>query len=231
VRIVIRPRGPYVVTGDPPLVRTEIVKTEHGEPVDWDEGPTLVTPQGEYLLCRCGASETRPFCDKVCETLDWSWDETADRGPTAARRAAFEGEDLLLTDDLSLCSKAGFCTNLWTNVWTLVEEEGEDDEAREQLVGMVHRCPSGRLVLREVDADDDLEPELEPSIGVQPNGPYWIRGRIPVESEDGTVWEVRNRMTLCRCGQSRNKPFCDGSHKIVGFRDAAQPQEPAQPAP
>ncbi|MFB3739017.1 MAG: CDGSH iron-sulfur domain-containing protein [Candidatus Velamenicoccus archaeovorus] len=223
MRIVILPRGPYAVTGDPPLLRRAIVETEHGEPVAWDEGPTFPTPQGEYLLCRCGASRTRPFCDQACETLEWSWVETADRGPTADRRSVFEGDDLVLTDDLSLCSKAGFCINLRTNVWTLVEEEGDDEQARAELVGMVHRCPSGRLVLREADADDDLEPAFEPSIGIEPNGPYVIRGRIPLESEDGTGWEVRNRMTLCRCGQSRNKPFCDGSHKVVGFRDPAEP--------
>ncbi|HEX9122672.1 MAG TPA: CDGSH iron-sulfur domain-containing protein [Actinomycetota bacterium] len=222
-RIEVRRGGPYAVQGDPPLLRTAIVKTEHGEPVDWDEGPSFLTPDGEYLLCRCDRSQQRPFCDRACETIEWDWAETADRRPTAARRGSFEGEDLILTDDLSLCSKAGFCTNLTTNVWTLVEEEGDDPEAREQLVGMVHRCPSGRLVLRESDADEDLEPALEPSIGVQPNGPFWVRGRIPVESEDGTTWEVRNRVTLCRCGHSRNKPFCDGSHKIVGFRDAAEP--------
>jgi CDGSH-type Zn-finger protein len=222
VRIVIRRKGPYAVTGTPPLIRAAIVETGHGEPVDWDEGPGFATPDGEYLLCRCGRSGELPFCDRVCDTLDWSWAETADRGPTAERRTAFEGEDLVLTDDLSLCSKAGFCTNLRTNVWTLVEE-ADDPDARGELVGMVHRCPSGRLVLHEPAVDEDVEPALEPSIGVQPNGPFWVRGGIPVESEDGTPWEVRNRVTLCRCGHSRNKPFCDGSHKVVGFRDPAEP--------
>ncbi|HZD79713.1 MAG TPA: CDGSH iron-sulfur domain-containing protein [Actinomycetota bacterium] len=224
-RIRIRPRGPYVVSGDPPLLRTAIVKTEHREPVDWDEGPSFSPPAGEYLLCRCGASPTLPFCDGSCESLEWEDALTADRGPTAERRSLFEGEDLELTDDLSLCSKAGFCTNLSSNVWDLVEES-DDPDAREQLVGMVQRCPSGRLVLREAPSGAELEPELEPSIGVQPSGPFWVRGMIPVESEDGLGWEVRNRMTLCRCGSSRNKPFCDGSHKVVGFRDAAMPARP-----
>ena len=63
------------------------------------------------------------------------------------------------------------------------------------------------------------------SIGVteQPSekvsGPLWLRGGIPVISADGFAYEVRNRMTLCRCGASANKPFCDGSHFKVGFRD------------
>lgn len=51
------------------------------------------------------------------------------------------------------------------------------------------------------------------------DGPLWVRGGIPVESSDGATYEVRNRVTLCRCGRSSNKPFCDGTHKGVGFRD------------
>jgi CDGSH-type Zn-finger protein len=42
---------------------------------------------------------------------------------------------------------------------------------------------------------------------------------VPVVAADGSTYEVRNRQTLCRCGESDNKPFCDGSHKQVGFRE------------
>lgn len=224
--IQVRPSGPYVVSGDLPLLRTAIVETEHGEPVDWNEGPSFTTPEGEYRLCRCGASSTRPFCDDACDSLAWDGTEVADRGPTSDRRGSFPGADIELTDDLSLCSKAGFCTNLVTNVWDLVEE-ADDPDAREELVSMVQRCPSGRLVLNAPTAGSALEPELPASIGVQPSGPFWVRGGVPVVSADGHRWEVRNRVTLCRCGQSRNKPFCDGSHKVVGFRDPAMPPEGA----
>jgi CDGSH-type Zn-finger protein len=51
------------------------------------------------------------------------------------------------------------------------------------------------------------------------SGPIGFRGGIPVESSDGTTSEVRNRQTLCRCGKSQNKPFCDGSHIDEGFND------------
>jgi CDGSH-type Zn-finger protein len=46
-----------------------------------------------------------------------------------------------------------------------------------------------------------------------------VKGGVPVESADGTVYEVRNRVTLCRCGKSTNKPFCDGTHIDVNFKD------------
>ena len=63
-----------------------------------------------------------------------------------------------------------------------------------------------------------IEPDFEPSIGLVMDtqagkmGPLWVRGGIPIESADGKTYEIRNRVTLCRCGKSSNKPFCDGSH-------------------
>ncbi|MGZ8637173.1 MAG: CDGSH iron-sulfur domain-containing protein [Actinomycetota bacterium] len=58
---------------------------------------------------------------------------------------------------------------------------------------------------------------------MEPDASFWVRGGVPVVSEDGRGYEVRNRQTLCRCGHSANKPFCDGSHRRVGFADAADP--------
>lgn len=222
-RVVVVKGGPYRVEGGLRLLRTAIVKTEHREPVEWDEGPDFDVSES-YELCRCGESATRPFCDGACERVGFVGAETADRGPIAVRRSPTEGEGVILYDDGSLCSKAGFCTNLRTSVWELAEEAGDPD-AREEFVGMVRRCPSGRLTYAEAaDPGTTVEPAFDPSIGVEPNASYWLRGGIPVVSEDGAPYEVRNRQALCRCGTSRNKPFCDGSHKLVRFRDDAQPR-------
>jgi uncharacterized Fe-S cluster protein YjdI len=130
----------------------------------------------------------------------------------------------VLYDDGSLCTHAGFCTNLRTNVWDLAERYGDDPDAREEFVGMMHRCPSGRLAFAEPeDPEATIEPAFEPSIGVEPDASYWLRGGIPVVSEDGRAYEARNRQTLCRCGHSGNKPFCDGAHRFAGFSDDARP--------
>ena len=69
------------------------------------------------------------------------------------------------------------------------------------------------------------EPTLPVSIGLVEDpaqgcsGPLWLRGGIPVVGADGVEYEVRNRVTLCRCGGSKNKPFCDGTHAAIKFRD------------
>lgn len=227
-RIVVRRNGPYVVEGDVPLLRTAPVETEYGEPVAWDEGPAFDTPSGTYELCRCGRSSRKPFCDSTHEREPFDGTERADRGPSVDRRTTWEGTDVVMTDDRVLCTTAGFCGDRFTNVWQMIDET-DDPDVRERLIAMVRRCPSGRLVYQLPPSTEDVEPTFEPSpsIGVEPNGPLWARGGVPVVSEDGTPYEVRNRQTLCRCGRSANKPFCDGSHRArglqAGFVDAADP--------
>jgi CDGSH-type Zn-finger protein len=222
-RVVIRKDGPYRVEGDVPLLRTTIVETEHGEPIDWEEGPGFGRPaSGSYEICRCGRSSRKPFCDSTHEREPFDGTERADKRPSAIRRVSFVGDGVVMTDDKMFCTHAGFCGDRFTNVWAMIEETS-DPAVRERLMDMVRKCPSGRLAYQVPPDTEDVEPALEPSIGIEPNGPMWVRGRIPVVSEDGTEWEVRNRVTLCRCGRSRNKPYCDGTHQRVGFIDPAEP--------
>src|SRR5882672_3623831 len=216
-RVRIAEDGPYEVTGSPPLVRTAQIETEFGEPIGWED-PTPIDAPTAFDLCRCGRSSRKPFCDASHETTPFDGTEVADRRPRAERVRVFEGDGVVLTDDTSLCTHAGHCADRFTDVWEMVRRTS-DPAVRARLQYMVDLCPSGRIAHAAVAATAPDEPELEPSIAVIRDGPLWVRGRIPVESADGTTYEVRNRVTLCRCGRSSNKPFCDGTHKVVGFRD------------
>ena len=216
-RVRISEDGPYEVDGSPPLVRTAQIETEFGEPIGWEE-PTPIDAPAEFDLCRCGRSSRKPFCDASHETTRFDGTEVADRRPRAERVRVLEGDGVVLTDDISLCTHAGHCADRFTDVWEMIRRTS-DPEVRARLQHMVDLCPSGRIAhAATADAEPD-EPEFEPSIAVIRDGPLWVRGGIPVESADGTTYEVRNRVTLCRCGRSSNKPFCDGTHKVVGFRD------------
>jgi hypothetical protein len=101
-------------------------------------------------------------------------------------------------------------------IWDLVQSE--EPGARETAIEEACNCPSGRLVLRDNKTGEVIEPALDKSIVLieypakGEHGPLWVRGGIPVISADGKPYPVRNRVTLCRCGKSGNKPFCDGSH-------------------
>lgn len=82
----------------------------------------------------------------------------------------------------------------------------------------VHRCPTGALSYALPNGN--TEPADPSSIRPARDGPLYLRGEIRVETEDGRVIAEGLRMALCRCGATKNAPFCDGSHREVGFRDA-----------
>ncbi|HXV87017.1 MAG TPA: CDGSH iron-sulfur domain-containing protein, partial [Gemmatimonadales bacterium] len=68
-------------------------------------------------------------------------------------------------------------------------------------------------------------------ITVRRNGPYRVHGPVLLTDHDGNVIETGEMFVLCRCGQSRTKPFCDGTHKTVGFIDPVPPAFPPAPSP
>lgn len=219
IRIEISENGPYLVYGDVPLTEMAPVHTFNGEPVEWHTLRQVPTPtpgpDAPLELCRCGKSSSKPFCDNSHEAGAFDGTETADRRPFAQRAEEDSHGDVTLLDDGPLCVSAGFCGTRTTSVWALLGES--DDPQRAALMReMVWRCPSGRLVLRD-SKGTDVEPDLDPEIAVIPGGPLWVRGGIQIISADGSRWEPRNRVTLCRCGESSIKPFCDGSHADAHF--------------
>lgn len=217
--ITIRENGPYLVTGGVALLKRTPAYSVHGEPLEWDEvgdkkdKPTEVGER--YELCRCGKSTNKPFCDDAHKVYGFEGSLSADRGPTSARWREIAGGNIQVTDDTSLCSGTGFCGTRFANIWTMIRR-ADDPEVQERIMRMVRNCPSGRLVLYN-EGGQELEPEFMPSIAEIPNGPLWVRGGIQIQSPDGFVYEVRNRVTLCRCGESKNMPFCDSTHEEIKF--------------
>src|ERR1700722_2350069 len=215
VVINVRRNGPYVVSGAPQLVRKSKVMSEWDEPMIWRRDAT-VPADGSYRLCRCGHSSHKPFCDGTHARVDFDGTETASTAPSAGRRKRFTSPQITLTDDEPLCVSAGFCHSHSDDVWNMVEKS-EDTDVRFELMHRVASCPSGRLVYEL--ADGAHESDLPVEIGGIKDGPYWVTGGIEVTMSDGRSLEVRNRVTLCRCGQSSNKPLCDGTHQEIGFSD------------
>jgi CDGSH-type Zn-finger protein len=227
MRIDVIKDGPYQVSGGVPVVRQTIGTDGDGQSVRWEAGDEI--PAGtEYKLCRCGHSSSKPFCDGTHERIGFTGTETATHEPYLSQADEEDGQELALTDDVSLCAFARFC-DADGQIWNLVEQEGRAGDVR-RVAG---NCPSGRLVAWDLASKTPLEPSLPPSIGVVEDpgqgvsGPLWVRGGIELYDADGVRYETRNRVTLCRCGASGNKPFCDGSHASIGFRDCL----PAVPYP
>jgi CDGSH-type Zn-finger protein len=220
-RIKVTKDGPYIVSGKVPLAEEHIVVGRDGEPARWDKGPSL-PDQETYALCRCGASKNKPFCDGSHFAVAFDGTETAGRRTYLenAEKTVGPGVDLTWSEDF--CVVARFCHG-GDQAWGYAERSGDAD-AREKAVKEACDCPSGSLVAWDKHTGSAIEPKLEPEIGLiedpraGTSGSLWVKGGIPVESADGFEYETRNRVTLCRCGQSKKKPFCDGAHVAAGFK-------------
>jgi CDGSH-type Zn-finger protein len=221
LKIVVEIDGPYRVEGGVPLAKQIIEANAEGGSFEWREGDAF-RAQNSYELCRCGQSHDKPYCDGSHEEVGFDGSETASRAAYLEQAQVFDGPLMELTDAESLCAYARFC-DPHGQVWNLIEQT-DSEEARELVRHEAGHCPAGRLVAWDKRAKQAFEPVFDPSIGLVEDpqmgvsGPIWVRGGIPVESADGTPYEVRNRLTLCRCGASNNKPFCDGTHASTGFK-------------
>jgi CDGSH-type Zn-finger protein len=221
-KIVVSRNGPFMVSGNVSLSIWNIVRSKDGISWEWKEGRKFDTGE-EYALCRCGSSNEKPFCDGTHAKVKFKGKETASRLLFDDQASTFVGPTLTLRDAEELCSMAGFC-DAGGGIWRLTKKS-DDPKAHDLVIREANYCPAGRLVVQDRKTGKEIEEALPPSIGVVEDpglgisGPLWVRGGIRIESYDGKPYEVRNRVTLCRCGASTNKPLCDRAHIDIEFRD------------
>jgi CDGSH-type Zn-finger protein len=214
-KIRVLKNGPYLVSGNVPLRKMTIECDGKGIPIEWLIGQKLKTSV-TYSLCRCGQSNNKPFCDGTHVKVNFDGTEVSDNDPFDKMAKTIDGPKLKLKDAEILCASARFC-HRGGDIWPQIPKS-DDIKLKQNAVRNASDCPSGRLVVIDKENGKTIEPDLEKSVGFIEDpgkgvdGPIWIRGGIPVYSTDGMLYEVRNRMTLCRCGKSTNKPFCDSSH-------------------
>ncbi len=221
-KIKIIKNGPYIVTGNVPIEEKLIVF----ENANYAYANGRELPQAEtYALCRCGHSKNMPFCDGFHAFIGFDGAEVASKEKFMDCAKQYNGSDFILYDQENLCAFARFCHRPAGDAWSLTEDS-DDPVYKVEAIRAACDCPAGRLVVKDKFTENEIEPEYEKSIVIiqdpenQCGGPIWVRGGIPIESADGLVYEVRNRVTLCRCGQSKNKPFCDAAHITTEFHDS-----------
>jgi CDGSH-type Zn-finger protein len=211
--ITVAANGPYLVAGNLALHRRRDVQSELGEPMTWVTSSTLET-KDRYALCRCGQSERKPFCDGTHARI--GFDAAYSAAGSYDEQADVVGGDVNVRYDQSICVHAGFCGTTVTNVWDEAVKTG-DTAARMHTIAMIEHCPSGALTY-QIDGKTN-EPLMPQAVAVVNDGPLWVTGGVSITNSDGVELETRNRVTLCRCGASANKPLCDGSHKAAGFTE------------
>jgi len=222
-KVVISKNGPYLVSGNLPLEKEIIVSDEEGNSIGYKKGEKF-SQKENCALCRCGQTKNHPYCDGTHTKIGFNGTETASKEKYSNMCDKIEGPDLDLTDVEELCALARFCHNKKGNVWEMTRRS-DDSECKKEAVKQAANCSAGRLVIWDKKTGKAIEPKFKPCISLTEDlvknvsGPIWVKGGVELESGDGKKYEIRNRVTLCRCGKSKNKPFCDGTHIQIGFRD------------
>lgn len=222
--IEVSENGPYIVRGAPPLHCETIVPNAEAQSWEYREGRAFQVKDGT-ALCRCGHSNRKPFCDGSHTKVAVDLAETASFEPMLRGAEEIDGPNYALTDNEAFCAFARFCDN-GQRIWNEVQLDGEQHERL--AVYMAHQCPGGRLMVWDRRTGEPVEHALPPSLSLIQDpklgvsGPLVLRGGIRVQAANGESYEVRNRQALCRCGASSNKPFCDGSHASMHFKDGLE---------
>ena len=214
VTVTVTPNGPYLVKGKVPIKEARLTPDETGVITKYQIGEDKNAGKEQVMLCRCGKSRNKPFCDGqhihgfhgVCR---------APHLPILSGAETFSGPNLTLHDNEKYCAFARFCDG-FGRIWNLVRQ---GQPITDQLtVREAHLCPAGRLIITNNQTGAVIESEAEPLILViedpqlKVSGPLGLRGNITVTDDNGKPYEKRRLQALCRCGKSKNTPFCDGSH-------------------
>jgi CDGSH-type Zn-finger protein len=223
ITIKVTENGPYEVKGADSVTLKTITANAEGESWSYTDGKTFpLKPQASYL-CRCGHSAHKPFCDGTHAKIGFDGTETASHIPYMEAAEREIGLVAVLTDQESLCAFGRFC-DARGQIWNLALSPSRQDV--QMAMREASHCPSGRLKVWDIHTGSQLNEEpTEQALAILEDpqmdcsAAIWAQGGVQVVSSAGENYEVRERITLCRCGNSSNKPFCDGSHASSKWKD------------
>ncbi len=194
--------GPLMLSGDVTFVGGDGVEA---------------APEEKRFLCRCGLSANKPFCDGSHKEAGFSSENPA--GGTRDKLLSYEGADVTVYYSPFLCSHAAECGKRLKSVFNSKEKPWiqPDNGSVEDIMEVVRACPSGALQASKPGGRAAQEVGDAPRVAVEPDGPYRVEA---VALSDGAFSDnaSEEKYVLCRCGQSKNKPFCDGSHGAAGWQ-------------
>ncbi len=211
--------GPYYLINDMEPKIVDNLQNSKGEPLSTTRG---------IALCRCGASKNKPFCDGTHGTIGFlSLNKTLNENDNEKRikdkRRNYFGKEITIHDNRKICSHAAECVDNLPSVFKLNERPWIDpDGARiQEVINTIRKCPSGALSYSIGDTEYRDPEKRNPMVTVSKNGPYHITGGIELLGEGVDFGEGASmeHYTLCRCGASENKPFCDGAHRNINFEN------------
>ena len=200
--INLAPNGPYIVKGLTNL------SSRNGQ----------IETEETIALCRCGKSSNKPYCDGTHAKISFSTENTEQH--LANKCDEYAGQHITIHDNRSICAHAGVCTDNLASVFRMKQEPWIDPDAAgiDEIIAVIKKCPSGALSFTMENIDGPA-PDPESAIFISPNGPYVVSGCPDLVNTNWREGASKQQYTLCRCGASKNKPYCDGSHWSIEFTD------------
>lgn len=170
------------------------------------------------VLCRCGRSANKPFCDGTHLRIGFRGDKLDGRVPD--RLDDYAGKEITIHDNRGVCAHAGYCTDNSPSVFNVKKKPwiDPDGESPDKIAKTIEMCPSGALSYTK-EGVLHKDQDRKPSIRVSKDGPYYVVGGPELKDYAGSKPESKEHYTLCRCGGAKNKPFCDGTHWNIQFKD------------
>ncbi len=131
----------------------------------------------------------------------------------------YKGEGIVVRYDLQRCIHAEECVHGLRAVFDRDRRPWIDATAAppDEIAAVVATCPTGALSFERTDGGPQEVP-ADPGISLAVDGPLYVRGGVEIVDHEGRVVTTDARVALCRCGASKNKPFCDDSHYEIGFK-------------
>lgn len=132
----------------------------------------------------------------------------------------YRNDTISVTFEPRLCIHSALCLRGLPAVFDVGRRAWVDVDAAtaEEIATVVATCPSGALQFERLDGGAAEQAQEPVTIEARTNGPLRVRGRVQVLDGSGALLRETTRATLCRCGHSSNKPFCDNSHREAGFQ-------------
>ncbi|MBN1534547.1 MAG: CDGSH iron-sulfur domain-containing protein [Spirochaetes bacterium] len=195
-RIIFTRLSPYMVTD-----------LEHFE----DHGGNRIDTAPVMELCRCGESCRKPFCDGSHSRAGFVGDKREGRLPDRVK--SYRGAGITIHDNRGVCSHDAACIRCLPQVFRKELRPWIDPDGAvvEEIIRIIERCPSGALSY-SIGGRHFRDQKRNPRIRVSKYGPLEITGGIILKDDMESVPASREHYALCRCGKTRNAPFCDGSH-------------------
>ncbi|MEL6202664.1 MAG: CDGSH iron-sulfur domain-containing protein [Pseudomonadota bacterium] len=206
-KITERENGPLVVENPPEVL---------------DANGSAVETKAVAALCRCGASKNKPFCDGTHNAIGFSSepDHSKIRNKAISYSGNVDGVDVTISYTPVLCTHAAECQARALDVFNPKQKPWIQPEngSLSAIMDVMAACPSGALRVAIAEQPEQHLTTGDVEIKIEKHGPYHVKN-VALEADFNGAGHSKAKYSLCRCGASKNKPFCDGSHYDVKWKD------------